>query len=68
MDNITKTKTFLKAIVLFIWGLSVLTTSVAVWNAAKGEIPSGFYCVMAALNLVITGGVIGYAAKKVLTE
>lgn len=66
MDNITKTKTFLKALVLFILGLAVLTTSVAVWNASKGEVPGSFYCVMAAFNLIITGGAIGYTTKKLI--
>ena len=64
MDNKEKTKAFFKALFLAIWGISSITTSVAVWNATKGAIPDGFYCVMAVISVVLSILAIAKTAKK----
>ena len=64
MDNKEKTLAFFKAFALVVWILAILTTSIAVWNASKGEIPGGFYCVMSVISLIANGVAIWHVGKK----
>ena len=63
MDNKERFYAWLKAAALILWGFISLITAVAVWNAAAGEKPAGFYCVVAGLNVIINGVAIYYAKK-----
>lgn len=65
MDNKERFYAWLKAASLILWGFIALVTSVSVWNAAVGDKPSGFYCVVAGLNAVINVAAI-FCAKKLL--
>ena len=55
---------FFKIAILFIWGLSAIATSAAVWNSR----PGAFLVVVSALNLAINGVCIYKQATKLKDE